>query len=205
MIRLLIADDHPVVRAGLRSVLEAESDFDVVAEAATGAEAIERAGHADVVLMDLQFAGGGTQGVEATAAITARGTATVVVLTTYDNDADIVAAVEAGASGYLLKDTSPAHLVSAIRAAHRGEQVIGPTVTRRLVARVRQPTTGLSERELEVLEIVARGQSNRDVAKELFLSEATVKSHLSHIYGKLGVTSRTAAVAEARRSGIIRN
>jgi DNA-binding NarL/FixJ family response regulator len=206
MIRLLLADDHPVVRAGLRAVLSGEPDFTVVAEAPTAEAAVElaRAGGVDVVLMDLQF-GTGLHGAEATAAITALPAAPrVLVLTTYDTDADILAAVEAGAAGYLLKDAPPEELAAAVRTAAAGHSALAPAVADRLMQRMRMPTAALSRRELEVLELVRDGLSNLQISKRLFLSQATVKSHLVHIYAKLGVDSRTAAVAVAAERGVIR-
>jgi DNA-binding NarL/FixJ family response regulator len=205
-IRLLLADDHPVVRAGLRAVLSAEPDFEIVAEAPTAEAAVERAGAGgvDVVLMDLQF-GPGMHGAQATAAITARaGAPRVLVLTTYDADADILAAVEAGAAGYLLKDAPPEELSAAVRTAASGHSALAPTVADRLMDRMRTPAAALSRRELEVLELVKDGLSNLQISKRLFLSQATVKSHLVHIYAKLGVDSRTAAVAVATQRGVIR-
>jgi len=204
-IRVLLADDHHVVRAGLRAVLESEPDIEVVAEVSTGADAVARAreGGVDVVLMDLQF-GPGMQGVEATAAIVAGDGPKVLVLTTYDSDADITAALTAGASGYLLKDTPPDELADAIRATAAGRAPMGPSITSRLVERVRQPATALSARELEVLQLVATGLSNKEIGRNLFLSEATVKSHLVHVFQKLGADSRTSAVAAARARGLIR-
>lgn len=205
-VRLLLADDHPVVRAGLRAVLSAEPDFEVVAEAATAEAAVERAegGGVDVVLMDLQF-GAGMHGAEATAAITARpGAPRVLVLTTYDTDADILAAVEAGACGYFLKDAPPEELSAAVRTAASGHSALAPKVADRLMDRMRTPAAALSRRELEVLELVKDGLSNQQISKKLFLSQATVKSHLVHIYAKLGVDSRTSAVAAATERGVIR-
>ena len=205
-IRLLLADDHPVVRAGLRAVLSAEPDFEIVAEAPTAEDAVERAGagDVDVVLMDLQF-GPGMHGAEATAAITARaGAPRVLVLTTYDTDADILAAVEAGAAGYLLKDAPPEELSAAVRTAASGQSALAPAVANRLMDRMRTPAAALSRRELEVLELVRDGLSNLQISKRLFLSQATVKSHLVHIYGKLGVDSRTAAVAAGTERGLLR-
>jgi DNA-binding NarL/FixJ family response regulator len=204
-IRLLIADDHPVVRDGLRGMLASEADFEVVGEAASGAEAVlltERE-RPDVVLMDLQMPG--VDGATATAEITERFPDTrVLVLTTYDTDADILRAVEAGATGYLLKDAPRERLFPAIRSAARGETVLAPTVATRLVNRMRVPAEeALTSREIEVLELVARGSSNADVAASLFISEATVKTHLLHIFGKLGVDDRTAAVVSALERGII--
>ncbi|MGW2229902.1 response regulator [Streptomyces formicae] len=205
-VRLLLADDHPVVRAGLRAVLDAEPDFEIVAEAATAEAAVERAagGGIDVVLMDLQF-GTGMHGSAATAEITAcAGAPRVLVLTTYDTDADILAAVEAGAAGYLLKDAPPEELAAAVRTAASGRSALAPAIAHRLMDRMRAPGEALSRRELEVLRLVRDGLSNQRISKELFLSQATVKSHLVHIYAKLGVDSRTAAVAAATSRGLIR-
>lgn len=205
-IRLLLADDHPVVRAGLRAVLDTEPGFTVVAEAATAERAVElaAAGPVDVVLMDLQF-GPGMHGSEATALITARpGAPRVLVLTTYDTDADILAAVEAGASGYLLKDAPPEELAAAVRTAAAGQSALAPAVALRLMDRMRTPAEALTKRELEVLQLVADGLSNQQISRQLFLSQATVKSHLVHIYAKLGVDSRTSAVATAGARRLIR-
>ncbi|MFF4261950.1 response regulator [Streptomyces virginiae] len=207
-VRLLLADDHPVVRAGLRAVLDTEPDFAVVAEAATAERAVELAARepVDVVLMDLQFGPGtGMHGSEATALITARpGAPRVLVLTTYDTDADILAAVEAGASGYLLKDAPPEELAAAVRTAAAGQSALAPAVALRLMDRMRTPAEALTKRELEVLQLVADGLSNQQISKRLFLSQATVKSHLVHIYAKLGVDSRTSAVAAAATRRLIR-
>ncbi|MFF9478484.1 response regulator [Streptomyces sp. NPDC014733] len=205
-IRLLLADDHPVVRAGLRAVLETEPGFAVVADVSTAEEAVTLAAlpGIDVVLMDLRF-GGEMRGSQATAAITARpGAPRVLVLTTYDTDADILAAIEAGATGYLLKDAPPEELAAAVRTAAAGKSALAPTVALRLMDRMRDPAVALSRRETEVLQLVADGLSNAEVSKRLFLSQATVKSHLVHIYAKLGVDSRTAAVAAATARGLIR-
>ncbi|MEW1902324.1 MULTISPECIES: response regulator transcription factor [unclassified Streptomyces] len=205
-IRLLLADDHPVVRAGLRAVLDTEPDFAVVAEAATAERAVElaAAGGVDVVLMDLQF-GAGMHGSEATAAITAApGGPKVLVLTTYDTDADILAAVEAGACGYLLKDAPPEELAAAVRTAAAGQSALAPAVAHRLMDRMRTPAEALTKRELEVLQLVGEGLSNLQISKALFLSQATVKSHLVHVFAKLGVDSRTAAVAAATARRLIR-
>ncbi|MFG2981669.1 response regulator [Streptomyces sp. NPDC048258] len=205
-VRLLLADDHPVVRAGLRAVLDTEPDFAVVAEAATAERAVELAATepVDVVLMDLQF-GSGMHGSEATALITARqGAPRVLVLTTYDTDADILAAVEAGASGYLLKDAPPEELAAAVRTAAAGQSALAPAVALRLMDRMRTPAEALTKRELEVLQLVADGLSNQQISKRLFLSQATVKSHLVHVYAKLGVDSRTSAVAAAATRRLIR-
>jgi len=205
-LRLMLADDHPVVRAGLRAVLETEADFAVVAEASTAEEAVKLAGElaVDVVLMDLEFADG-MRGAQATAQITQRSDAPrVLVLTTYDTDADILAAIEAGAAGYLLKDVPPEELASAIRRAAGGQSALAPSIADRLIDRVRTPATTLSNREIEVLELVSAGMSNKQISQELFLSQATVKSHLVHIFGKLEATSRTSAVAIAKERGLIR-
>lgn len=208
MIRIVIADDHPIVRAGLRALFSLEQDVVVVAEAATPDEAADAAEreNPDVVLMDLQFGSQtATTGADATRRIRALEAAPyVLVLTNYDSDADILGAVEAGASGYLLKDAPPHELIAAVRAAAAGESALAPVIASRLLSRMRTPQVSLSSREIEVLERVAAGQSNTDVATILFVSETTVKSHLAHIYSKLGVTSRTAAVAAARRTGILR-
>lgn len=205
-IRLLLADDHPVVRAGLRAVLESEPDISVVDDVATAEAAVTRtrAGDVDVVLMDLQF-GPGMGGSAATKLITGRsGAPRVIVLTTYDTEADIMAAVEAGAAGYLLKDASPEELIAAVRAAAAGQSALAPAVTERLMERVRTPGTSLSAREAEVLTLVAVGLSNQQIARKLFVSQATIKSHLVHIFAKLDADSRTAAVAIASRRGLIR-
>ncbi|MCX4787941.1 MULTISPECIES: response regulator [unclassified Streptomyces] len=205
-IRLLLADDHPVVRAGLRAVLETESDFTIVAEAATAEEAVTLAGELDidVVLMDLQF-GRGMNGSQATAAITARpGAPRVLVVTTYDTDADTLPAIEAGATGYLLKDAPPEELAAAVRTAAAGRTTLAPTVADRLMNRLRTPRTALTRRETEILGLVADGLSNQRISDRLSLTQATVKSHLAHIYAKLGVDSRTAAVATATDLGLIR-
>jgi len=205
-VRLLLADDHPVVRAGLRAVLETEADFEIVADVPTAEQAVRLAAQCDVdvVLMDLQF-GGRMLGSQATAEITARPDGPrVLVLTTYDTDADILAAIEAGATGYLLKDAPPQELAAAVRTAAAGRSALAPTVALRLMDRLRTPATALSRRETEVLQLVAEGHSNAAVSKLLFLSQATVKSHLVHIYAKLGVDSRTSAVAAATAQGLIR-
>jgi len=205
MIRLLLSDDHPVVRAGIRALLESEPDLEVVGEAATAEDAVRLAAESDVdlVLMDLQFPGA-LQGAEATRRIRSHGGAPrVLVLTNYDTDADILGAIEAGASGYLLKDAPPGELVAAVRAAAVGESALAPAVSSRLDASLSNAER-LTAREAEVLTLVADGSSNRDIGRRLFLSEATVKSHLVHIFTKLGVGSRTAAVARARELGAIR-
>ena len=205
MIRLLLADDHPVVRAGLRALLAAEADFAVVAEAGAAEEAVTVAARepVDVVLMDLQF-GGSMQGVEATRRLRALpAPPAVLILTNYDTDADILGAIEAGASGYLLKDTPPAGILAAVRAA-AGQSALAPAVATRLMSRVAAPAQQLTPREAEVLALAAEGRSNKEIGRALFLSEATVKSHMARIFSKLDVASRTAAVAKARQSGAIR-
>ncbi|NEV90962.1 response regulator transcription factor [Streptomyces tendae] len=205
-IRLLLADDHPVVRAGLRAVLETEPGMLVVAEAATAEEAVARAagGDTDVVLMDLQF-GKGMSGAEATAAIAARtGAPRVLIVTTYDSDADTLPAIEAGATGYLLKDAPPEDLADAVRTAAAGRTALAPAVADRLMNRLRTPGTTLTRRETEVLALVADGLSNQAVGRRLHLTEGTVKSHLARVYAKLDVDSRTAAVATATSLGLIR-
>lgn len=210
MTSVILTDDHPVVRAGLRALLDA-SGIDVLDEAGSAEEALrvldrlaEQGVRPDVVLMDLQM-GPGLDGVAATRAIRARDDAPrVLILTTYDTDADIVRGVEAGASGYLLKDAPPADLVEAVHRASRGETVLAPAVAARLVNRLSSPAPTLTARELDVLDAVAGGATNKEIAKHLFVSEATVKTHLVHINEKLGATSRTEAVALARRAGLLR-
>ncbi|MGW4024556.1 response regulator [Streptomyces sp. NPDC005009] len=208
VISLLIVDDHPVVRDGLRGMLDSASGFRVLGEAADGVEALERAAalDPDVILMDLRMPGGG--GVDAIRELSRRGArAQVLVLTTYDTDSDTIPAIEAGATGYLLKDAPREELFTAVRAAARGRTVLSPAVASRLVSAVRTPRPSgdepLSAREREVLTLVARGTSNREIARELFISEATVKTHLTHLYAKLGVKDRAAAVAVAYDRGIL--
>jgi DNA-binding NarL/FixJ family response regulator len=204
-IRVLLADDHPVVREGLRGMLDAEPDIEVVGEAASGPEAVVLAGRLepDVILMDLRMPGG--DGVEAIGRLAG---VTVVVLTTYDSDADILRAVEAGAAGYLLKDTPRAVLADSVRAAARGETVLAPAVAGRLLGHMRaEPaaarTEQLSARETEVLALVARGLTNAEIGRELYVSEATVKTHLLRACAKLGVSGRTAAVTKAIETGAL--
>ena len=205
-IRVLIADDHPVVRQGLAAMLGAEDDLDVVGEAADGprAEALAAELRPDIVLMDLRMPGG--DGVESIGRIVAAGLpCRVIVLTTYETDRDILRAVEAGAAGYLLKDVARADLAGAIRAAAGGETVLAPSVAARLVDRLRtnprQPR--LSERESAVLRLVAEGCTNAEIGRRLFIGESTVKTHLLRAFGKLGVADRTAAVTAAYRAGLI--
>lgn len=205
-IRIVLADDHPVVREGLRGMLSGQPDFKVVGEAESGAEAVVLAEQLqpDVILMDLRMPG--MDGVAAIEAIRDRMLTThVLVLTTYDSDADILRAVEAGATGYLLKDTPRQELFRAVRAAAQGESVLAPAVASLLLGRMRTPVEEtLTEREVEVLTLVAQGKSNRQVGRALHISEATVKTHLVHIFGKLDVSDRTAAVTVALARGILR-
>ncbi|MEV6236823.1 response regulator transcription factor [Lentzea sp. NPDC051838] len=203
MIRLVIVDDHPVVRDGLRGML-ASADFEVVGEAASGDEAVAvvTALAPDVVLMDLRMPGSdGLSAIERLRTHPCR----VLVLTTYDTDRDVLPAIKAGATGYLLKDTPRDDLHRAIRAAYAGEAVLSPAVATRLLGQVREPAEEpLSARELDVLALVAKGSTNRAVAAALFISEATVKTHLLHVYAKLGVGDRAAAVAVAYERGLLR-
>lgn len=206
MIRIVVADDHPVVRDGVAATLSAVEDFTVVGQAASGPEAVDlvSALAPDVVVMDLRMPGGG--GVDAVRELRRRGSRTgVLVLTTYDTDADTVAAIEAGAIGYLLKDTPARTLVDAVRSTAAGEAVLSPAVASRLASHVRSPaaSAALTVREREVLALVATGTPNRGIARELFVSEATVKTHLVHIYTKLGVADRAAAVAVGYQQGIL--
>lgn len=205
-VKLLIADDHPVVRSGLRGMLEGQPDFEVVGEAEDGAEAVALVGRLgpDVVLMDLRMPK--MDGVAATSRIKAEHPETnVLVLTTYESDADILKAVAAGATGYLLKDTPREGLYGAIRAAAEGRPLLASAVAARLMDRVRRPSEETpSAREIEILELVAGGKSNKEIARELWIGETTVKTHLLHVFGKLGVSDRTAAVTAALKRGIIR-
>jgi DNA-binding NarL/FixJ family response regulator len=204
-IRLLIADDHPVVRNGLRGAFADDPGITVVGEASDGRQAVERAvrGDVDVVLMDLRMPV--TDGVEATAELRERAPdVRVLVLTTFDGETDVFSAVAAGATGYLLKDAGTDELAAAVRAAHRGEAILAPSAAGHLMGRVRSPEPAvLTARELEVLALVAGGASNREAARRLFISEASVKTHLLHVYGKLAVRDRAAAVGEAYRRGLL--
>ncbi len=205
-ISLLIADDHPVVRAGLRGMLESQPDFEVVGEATTGKEAVQLTDrlHPKVILMDLRMPE--MDGVTAISKIKAEHPDIyVLVVTTYDSDADILPAIENGATGYLLKDAPREELFQAIRSAAQGKPLLAPAVAARLMERTRGPAEeALSGREIEVLALVAKGASNKEIANQLWISEATVKSHLLHVFGKLGVADRTAAVTKALERGILR-
>ena len=205
-VRILVTDDHPVVRAGLSGMLSGEPDFEVVGEAQNGKEAVAFVGELkpDVVLMDLRMPE--MDGVTAIGHIKSdHPDVHILVLTTYESDADILRAIETGATGYLLKDTPREELFGAIRTVAQGQSPLAPGVAARLMQRVRDPDEeGLSTREIEVLELVAHGTSNKEIAKQLWVSETTVKSHMLHIFDKLGVTDRTAAVTEALKRGIIR-
>jgi DNA-binding NarL/FixJ family response regulator len=205
LITLVIADDHPVVRDGLRGMLASQADFYLVGEAADGEEAVRLAAelHPQVMLIDLRMPR--MDGVAAIQAITARFPEThVLVLTTYDSDADILRAIEAGATGYLLKDTPREDLFQAIRSAAVGRSYLSPSVATRLVRQISRPEEApLSERELEVLRLVGEGASNKEVGHRLHISETTVKTHLLHIFAKLGVNDRTQAVTVAIQRGIV--
>lgn len=204
--RILLVDDHPVVRAGLSGLLSSQPDFEVVGEASNGLEALNLLEKikADVVLLDLRMPQ--MDGVSAIRLIRARfPKVQVLVLTTYDTDSEIVRAVEAGATGYLLKDVPREELFRAVRLCARGEAVLSPPVAARLLGRMRSPAEeNLSVRELEVLSLVSKGFSNKEIARKLKISEATVKTHLLHTFAKLGVDDRTAAVTVALERGILR-
>lgn len=207
-VKVVLVDDHPVVRAGLRALLTGFTDIEVVAEASDGAQAVAmvreltgRGESPDAVVMDLQMKPVG--GVEATRHLVAMGGPPVLVLTTFDTQADIVAAVEAGALGYLLKDAPPEQVQAAVLATARGQRTLSPDVMAALVDRMQRPSVTLSARETELLQLVATGATNRELAEKLFISQSTVKTHLVHIYTKLGVDNRTAAVAAARAENLI--
>lgn len=204
MIRVLVADDHPIVRSGIVALLESAVDIEVVGTASTGLEAVELALQLspDIVLMDLRMPG--IDGDEATARILAvRQEIRVVVLTTYETDASILTAIEAGASGYLLKAAPQEEILAGIRSVARGEVALAPSIAAMLVKRVKQPSVSLSPRETEVLGLVSQGLSNPSIAKQLFLSEATVKTHLLHAFEKLEVSDRTRAVTKAMELGLL--
>ncbi len=208
-VRVVLVDDHPVVRTGLAALLRADGRLDVVGEAGDAAGALALVDRMlttsealDLVFMDLHL-GGGMGGIEATAELTRRGVA-VLVVTTFDSDADIMGALDVGARGYLLKDSPTEQLVDAALAAAAGRTVLSPEIQARLVLRTVNPARSLSEREVEVLQQVAAGATNREVARALFISESTVKTHLAHLFEKLGVDNRTALVAAARERRLIR-
>lgn len=210
-IGILLVDDHPVVRAGLRAMLADFEGMSVIAEAADGGSALQELARlaalgesVDVVLMDLQM-GAGLDGVRATEQIKLLpDPPPVLILTTYDSDADILAAIEAGATGYMLKDAPSEQIRQAVLAAAAGETALAPRVAARLMGRISNPAPNLTPREVQLLELLATGLSNRAMAKQFFISEATVKTHLVHIYGKLGVDNRTAAISVAVQRRIIR-
>ena len=208
MIRVLVADDHPIVRAGIVGLLSAAADIDVVGEAVDGLDAVRLAAdlQPDLVLMDLRMPA--LDGAEATARIIdARPTAKVLVLTTYETDEHILGAIEAGASGYLLKAAPQAEILAGVRSVVAGETVLAPSIAAKLVSRVRQDAASaapsLSPRELEVLRLVADGHSNPEIARALFIGEATVKTHLLHVFEKLEVNDRTRAVTRAMELGLL--
>ena len=206
MIDVVLADDHPVVRAGLRAVIETQPDMQVVHDTSTAEDLVrwlEAGGKADVILLDLRFGDGRMGGADAAETIVRRHGTPVLVVTTYGTDIDILAAIAAGATGYVLKDAPTDELARAIRSAAAGEVALGADVQRRLLGRMRTPQESLSARELEVLRLVAAGRSNDAIARELFVSVATVKSHLAHINTKLGTQSRSGAAATARERGML--
>jgi len=205
IIRVFLVDDHLVVRAGLRALLNTQPDVEVVGEASSGEEAATAIPSAspDLVMMDLDM-GTGMHGAEAIKRLRSDGVdVPVLVFTTYDTDADVVRAVDAGAIGYLLKDSTPDEIFGAVRGALAGRSVLSPAVASRLVQQMQRPQEALTARESELLSLLAEGMTNRELGKALFISEATVKTHLGHIYAKLGVDNRSAAVSVAlRRDGI---
>lgn len=204
-VRVVVVEDHPVTRMGIVALLGQDERLTVVGQAGTGEEALAtvEAQRPDVVVTDLRL-GDGMDGVGVTSAVRARRSApAVLVLTTYDTDRDIVRAVEAGAAGYLLKDADPSDIVGAVVAAASGESVLSPALAQRVVARMGRQQADLSAREVEILTAVAQGLGNREIARTLFISEATVKTHLVHVFTKLDVDSRTAAVARAREDGLL--
>jgi DNA-binding NarL/FixJ family response regulator len=204
VIRVLVADDHPIVRSGIVGLLGSADDIEVVGEARDGEEAVALAFRLepDVVLMDLRMPG--IDGDEATARILReRSDVRVVILTTYETDASILTAIEAGASGYLLKAAPQEEIIAGIRSVARGEVALAPAIAAKLVKRVTEPSITLSPREREVLALVAQGESNPSIARRLFLSEATVKTHLLHVFEKLEVGDRTRAVTRAMELGLL--
>ncbi|MHC6176866.1 response regulator [Glutamicibacter sp. X7] len=205
MIRILLVDDHPIVRTGLRSLFENYPDLQVVGDLSSGEEALEfaRTQRIDVVLCDLRL-GAGMNGAQTTRALTSLPRPPrVLILTTFDKDAEILACIEAGAAGYLLKDVAAETIVSSIRQANAGQMVLAPEMTQRVLAGMRQPKIELTAREREVLTQLATGAGNKQIAKALFVSEATVKTHLVHIFEKLQATSRTAAITKAQELGLL--
>lgn len=207
MIRILLVDDHPVLRHGIRALLDTQPDLEVVAETgdAEEAAALALAQHVEVALVDLDLGQGRADGVAATTAIiAARPTARVIAFTAFDSDSDIVRMVEAGAIGYLLKDSRPQALYRAIRAASAGAPAIADPIAERLHGRQQHPDETLTARELTVLELAASGLSNKDLARELHISEATVKTHLHHAFTKLGADNRQSAIAIALKQGLVR-
>ena len=204
MIRVLVADDHPIVRSGIVALLQTAPDVEVVGEATTGIEAVELASRLtpDLVLMDLRMPG--MNGDEATAKILAATPGVrVLILTTYESDDSILTAIEAGASGYLLKAAPQEEILAGVRSVARGEVALAPSIAALLVQRVKTPNPTLSPRETEVLKLVSAGHSNPSIAAELFLSEATVKTHLLHVFEKLEVSDRTRAVTRAMELGLL--
>ena len=204
MITVLVADDHPIVRGGIVALLQSADDIEVLGEAATGLEAVERAIELEpqLVLMDLRMPD--IDGDEATARIlAAKPGIRIVVLTTYETDTSILSAIEAGASGYLLKAAPQDEILAGVRSVARGEVALAPSIAAMLVNRVKRPVVTLSARETEVLALVAQGHSNPAIAKQLFLSEATVKTHLIHAFEKLEVSDRTRAVTKAMELGLL--
>ena len=203
-VRVVVVEDHPVTRVGIVALLGQDDRITVVGEAADGEGGLEVAAREDpdVVVTDLRL-GDGLDGVGLTRALrSGRGAPEVLVLTTYDTDRDIVRAVEAGASGYLLKDAAPADIVEAVVRAAGGETVLAPALAQRVVARMSRPRPELSAREVEIVAAVARGLGNREIARTLVISEATVKTHLVHVFTKLDVESRPAAIVQAREAGL---
>ena len=201
---VLLVDDHPVVRSGLRAVLDT-GEVQVVGEAATGEEAVALAGHLrpDVVLCDLRL-GDGIDGIQTTAALRALDPApAVLILTTFDRDAEILGATEAGAAGYLLKDVAPEAIIEGIQRAARDDVVLAPELAARVLKGMRNPLPRLTEREVEVLQLMSTGAANKEIARTLFVTEATVKSHIGHILTKLDVDSRSRAIHVARETGLI--
>lgn len=204
-ITVLLVDDHPVVRSGLRAVLETGGALRVVGEAATGEEAITLASHLhpDVVLCDLRL-GDGIDGIQTTAALRALTPSPVVlILTTFDRDAEIIGAIEAGAAGYLLKEVAPEEIIDGIQRAAAGETILAPELAARVLKGMRNPIPKLTDREIEVLKMLATGVTNKEISRDLFVTEATVKSHLVHIFTKLGVDSRSRAIHVAQETGLI--